>query len=163
MVGGGLSSAHDTQPLTASAMATPYVVLADLNGKIPTKFLIEALDDNKDGAADSAAWDAVVKDVHQEIDGKLGVRYPVPFSNPIPAIVLTAASVFAAEALYNRRGFQGEDKNPWTKRANAERAQLLEIAKGEIPLKPEIQRAAPSASIVAEGAKTTSRAGRTMA
>lgn len=144
-------------------MPTPYVVLADLNGKIPTKFLIEALDDNKDGAADPAAWDAVVKDIHTEIDGTLGVRYPVPFANPIPGIVLTAASVFAAEALYNRRGFQGEDKNPWTKRANAERAKLLAIAKGEMPLKPEIQRVAPSASIVAEPAKTTSSHGRNAA
>ncbi|WP_043585362.1 phage protein Gp36 family protein [Geminisphaera colitermitum] len=142
-------------------MPTPYVTMAEMNGLIPAQFLVQALDDNNDGIADPSAWTDVVAAVHKEIDGLLGVRFTVPFSNPIPALVTHAAQTLAAELLYSRRGFQGEDKNPWTAQAKQVRARLEKIASGDLPLTPQIQREKPSASIVAEQAKTTSRTGRT--
>jgi len=144
-------------------MPTPYVTLSDMSARLPAVFLVQALDDDRDGAADPGVWDAVAAAVAQEIDGVLGVRFAVPFSNPLPGPVVTAAQVLAAEALYARRGFQGDDKNPWASQAKQQRALLLQIAKGELPLSPSKTRAQPSASIVAETSKTTSSRGRTMA
>lgn len=138
-----------------------YVLISDMNAKLPAAFLLQALDDNNDGLADPGVWDDVAKAVAQEIDGILGVRFAVPFTNPVPAAVLTAAQVFAAEALYNRRGMQGDDKNPWTAQAKQQRATLAKIAAGELPLSPELKRAKPSATIIGEPAKTTSHRGRT--
>lgn len=138
-----------------------YVLLSDMNAKLPAAFLIQALDDDGDGAADPGIWDAVATAVAQEIDGILGVRFAVPFANPLPAPVVTSAQILAAEALYARRGFQGEDKNPWTALAKTQRATLQKIAAGELALGPDRKRAQPSASIVAEAAKTTSKRGRT--
>jgi phage gp36-like protein len=140
-----------------------YVLLSDMNARLPAVFLIQSLDDDGDGAADPGVWDAVAAAVAQEIDGILGVRFSVPFANPIPAPVISSAQVLAAEALYARRGFQGEEKNPWHKLASGHRATLQKIAAGEQPLAPDRARQAPSASIVGERAKTTSARGRTAA
>jgi len=136
-----------------------YVTMAAMNGLIPNAFLVQALDDDEDGVADPTAWADVLAAVQAEIDGVLGVRFTVPFANPLPGMVVDAAQVLAAELLYNRRGF-AEDKNPWTRRARTVRERLEKIARGELPLTPETQRARPSASIVAEPAKTTSQSGK---
>lgn len=139
-----------------------YVLIADLAGLIPASFIVQALDDNEDGESDAAAWAAVLAQVHQAIDGTLGMRFPVPFAAPLPAKVSEAAGIFACELLYMRRGKSGE-QNPWTARADAMRRTLERIAEGKLPLTPETQRATPPISIVAEPAKTTSAAGYTMA
>lgn len=136
-----------------------YVLLGDLDGMIPGQFVIEALDDDGDGAADPGVWSAVARDVGQAIDGALGGRFAVPFGNPIPPVVVNAAKVFACEQLYIRRG-KLDDKNPFTPRANAIRKQLAAIASGEEPLTPTIERAKPSVSVVSEPARTTSASGR---
>lgn len=137
-----------------------YVLMSEMNGLIPTAFLVQALDDDADGSADATAWDAVVAQVHKQIDGPLGVRFTVPLSNPLPPIVAEAAPIFAAELLYNRRGL-ADDKNPWTTQATALRKKLDAIAKGELPLTPEIKRAAPSAGIVSGPSKATGTRSRT--
>lgn len=142
-------------------MATPYVTMSQMNARLPAVFLVQALDDDRDGTADTGVWDAVATAVKEEIDGILGVRHTVPFSNPIPAAVTAAAQILAAEALYNRRGFSGEEQNPYAALAKQHRATLAKIAAGEIPLSPEIKRAAPSASIVSEPSRASSRTGRT--
>lgn len=139
-----------------------YVLIADLEGLVPAAFIVQALDDNEDGQSDAAAWAAVLKSVHQAIDGTLGMRFPVPFAAPLPAKVSEAAAIFACELLYARRGRSGEH-NPWTARADAMRKTLERIAEGKLPLTPQTQRATPPVSIVAEQAKTTSCAGWNMA
>lgn len=132
-----------------------YVTMSEMNGLIPTAFLVQALDDDQDGNADATAWAAVLGQVHKQIDGPLGTRFKVPFTNPLPPIVSEAAPIFAAELLYNRRGF-ADDKNPWTKQASELRKKLDAIAQGALPLTPEIKRTAPAAGIVSETAKTAS-------
>ena len=144
-------------------MPAPYVTLSNMNARLPASFLVQALDDNNDGAADAGVWDDVASAVATEIDGILGVRFETPFSNPIPAPVTAAAQILAAEALYNRRGFSGEEKNPYAKLAAEQRKKLGQIAAGELPLGPEIKRTAPSASIVSEPSRASSRKGRNVA
>ena len=140
-----------------------YVLLADMTAEIPLKHIIEALDDDGDGAADSGAWEGVAKAVATEIDGILGVRYPVPFANPLPAAITSAAQVLAGEKLYTRRAHQTEATNPFAARAKAMRTRLEAIAKGDVPLHPEIKRAAPSASLVSEPSRASSTRGRNTA
>jgi phage gp36-like protein len=135
--------------------------MSAVNGHIPTHFLIQALDDDSDGLADQGVWDQIAAAVAQEIDGILGVRFAVPFVNPLPAPVVTAAQFLACELIYNRRGFSGEEKNPWAALAKQQRATLAKIAAGELPLGPDRARQAPSASIVSEPSKASSRRGRT--
>lgn len=137
-----------------------YIVLSRLNAVMPPQFRVEALDDDKDGAADAGLFDEILSSVQDEIDGILGQRYAVPFSNPIPAIVADAATKLTAERLYLRRNFKDE-KNPWSKPAADIRAALAEIAAGKRPLAPELGRKQPSASIVSEPAKTYSESGLT--
>ena len=104
----------------------PYVNLQNLTGLIPSAFLLLALDDNKDGKIDRPAWNKVAQDVTTEINSLLASRYVTPFSNPLPALVVHAAKIFACEACYARRG-TAADANPFTDRANALRKQLAEI------------------------------------
>lgn len=136
-----------------------YVLMTEMNGLIPAAFLVQALDDDQDGAADSTAWRDVLAQVHRAIDGPLSVRYTVPFANPLPPIVAEAAPILAAELLYKRRGMSGEN-NPWEKQATAVRAKLERVAAGELPIFPTTPRAQPSAAIVTEPSRATSRRGR---
>ncbi len=129
-----------------------YIALTDLEGSVPPDFLVQALDDDRDGVID--AWDAVCDQACEAVDGVLGSRFSVPFS-PVPAVVKRAARVFALEIVYLRRGIKGED-NPWTAQADDIRKQLTAISEGKTPLGPSIERAQPSVSVVTEPAKTSS-------
>lgn len=130
----------------------PYVTLTDLQGKIPGPFLSEALDDGPD-ITPASVWDLIAAGVGKEIDGILGTRYPVPFSNPVPAVVSRAAIVLASEAIFLRRG---KDENPYTKQAAAVRNQLGKIGSGEQPLAPVALRAQPTAILAPSGATSSS-------
>ena len=132
-----------------------YILQSDLEGAVPPDFLVQALDDNRDGVID--AWDAVSAQACEAVDGVLGIRFAVPFS-PAPAVVKRAARVFALELVYLRRGVKGDD-NPWTAQADDIRKQLKAIAAGEMPLGPTINRQQPSVSVVTEPARTSSAAG----
>ncbi|WP_414664900.1 phage protein Gp36 family protein [Horticoccus sp. 23ND18S-11] len=136
-----------------------YIIMATLVAEVPPQFITQALDDDGDGAADPGLFDQIVSNAQTEIDGILGQRFTVPFQNPIPAIVVDAATKFVAEKLYSRRGVDG-DKNPWTKKATEIRALLKAIAKGDAPLTPTTARERPSASAITEPARTTSARGR---
>ncbi len=129
-----------------------YVLMSEMNGLIPAAFLVQALDDDQDGAADLTAWADVLNQTHKLIDGPLSVRFTTPFSNPLPPIVLEAAPIFAAELLYKRRG-HADEVNPWVKQATKLREKLEKIAKGELPLTPDTKRAKASASVISAPSK----------
>lgn len=131
-----------------------YVELSDVEGKIPSKFLIQALDDDNDGAIDTGIFELVQAQAGQEIDGRLGQRYEVPFVSPLPALVSLAALIFACEGVYARRVVP--DQNPFKAQADGMRSKLDEIAKGEQPLTPEIQRKQPSVSVITSPSRTFS-------
>lgn len=131
----------------------PYLASTDLHGLLPPAFVAEALDDDRDGSADSGVWDAVEEDAAGQIDSRLGGRYSVPFTAPLPAVVVEAAKVFACELLYQRRGMSGE-ANPWTARANAMRKRLEAIGDGSQPLTPTTTKVRPPVSVISTPAVT---------
>jgi phage gp36-like protein len=136
-----------------------YVEPTDLVGIIPSTHLTEALDDDQDGAADPGVFDAVAETVSRDIDARLGQRYTTPFKYPYPSVVIYAARLLALEALYARRGLK-DDKNPYGKQADGQRAKLDAIGAGTQPLQPGQQRAEPSATAIATRAQTTPGAGQ---
>jgi phage gp36-like protein len=143
-------------------MPTPYVTMTDLSGLIPLPFLIEGLDDNNDGAADADVWNQVASDVASVIEQKLGGRFTVPFTNPIPVVVLGAAKTLAAEQIYTRRGrtdANGRLVNPFKAAADDVRAQLDKIGAGELPLDPAKNRQQPSATVITAPSRTASTTG----
>ena len=126
-----------------------YILQTALKGKVPDDLLLQALDDNADGVADDGIWDTIAADVDRAIDGRLEGRYAVPLAAPLPAVVIEAATVFAAEAVYMRRGLAG-DQNPWIKQADAFRKRLEAIGSGEQPLKNNFAPAKSGGSVITE-------------
>ena len=139
----------------------PYVTQSELEAVIPRDYIVEALDDDKDGQADEGVWDNVYAAVAAAIEGPLGQRYSVPFSNPFPAVVVEAARVLAAEALFLRRGRAG-DHNPWTARADAVRKRLEAIAEGKAPLTAGATSVPGGGTVISEDSKLYDEAGRVM-
>lgn len=130
-----------------------YITQSDIEALIPPAFIVQALDDDGDGSADSGAWNKVYAAVVRQIHGPLAQRYTVPFTGTLPGAVEDAAQVFACEALYMRRGYHG-DENPWTARADAMREKLDKIGAGEIPLSPDHQAKDSAVSAITETSKT---------
>jgi len=135
-----------------------YVSMADLQGKIPGPFLIQALDDEGTGVANPANWDKVATDASGKVDSLVGGRYAVPFSNPLPAVVKSAANVFACYEIYQRRGTADKD-NPFAKDSKTFEDKLTAIGRGDEPLDPALNRAKPSATAITAPAKTVSANG----
>lgn len=137
----------------------PYVELTDLHGKIPPQFLIQALDDDQDGAVDAGLWELIQSQSGDAVDSRLGQRYEVPITDAkaLP-LARNAALIFAAEAVYARR--VPPEQNPWMGQANTMRSKLDKIGKGEESLTPSVNRAKPSGVVVAEPSRTYSGSGR---
>jgi hypothetical protein len=98
----------------------------DLAGLIPSANIVQALDDDGDGVADTAAWTSV-----QAIAAD---RIADCFGGPAPARHATAAAwalkVFLCEILYGRRGLS-EGRNPFTTQAAAAETRLRKLATGQ--------------------------------
>jgi hypothetical protein len=139
----------------------PYIVQTDLEAKVPATLILQALDDNADGVQDDGLWDKVYTAVENEIHGVLEGRYAVPFASPYPSVVVTAAFVLMAEAIYLRRGLAG-DQNPWTKQAADIRKTLADIGSGDKPLKYEVTPAQTGGAVISEPAKTYQEGGLLM-
>lgn len=134
-----------------------YATRSSLEAIIPPHFITQALDDDGDGKEDEGLWDIISAAVDSDINAYLSGRYTTPFPDPAPDLVVSAAKVFTAEALYARRGFES-DRNPYTSRANKLRSQLESIGNGEGSLggvitSPTATR--PPIGIVTEPSRTT--------
>src|SRR5690349_11810379 len=132
-----------------------YFIMTDLVGIIPGKFVIEALDDNEDGAADTDVFTQLQTDAKSRVHAALGPRYSTPFSNPLPDIVVESAKVFAAEQCYTRRG--KDAPAALTARVKDLESRLQKIGAGEMPLDPDIDRDQASASAITEDSKLGSK------
>jgi phage gp36-like protein len=132
-----------------------YVTKDDMLGVMPEDLLTTALDDASYGTEGSGVWDSVVAGAGRRIDGILGVRYEVPFSSPIPAVVKQAAIVYTAHLLYLRR--QHAD-NPWKDEAERVTEQLEKIAAGEHDLMANdtTREGAASPTVITEDSRTHS-------
>lgn len=142
-------------------MARPiYTTLAQVKAKLPHDFIIEALDDDKDGLMDEEVWTAVAEDAADQVDGRLGMRYTVPLDPAaLPAVVNAASLLFVLETLYQRRGYGTEETNPFLVSARAARKELAAIGNGETPLTPQAEKPRQSVVAITEPARTSSAAG----
>lgn len=129
-----------------------YILQSALKGKVPDDLLLQALDDDADGVADDGVWESIAEDVDQAINGRLEGRYAVPLAEPLPSVVLESATVFAAEAIYLRRGLSG-DQNPWTKQADTFRKRLEDIGSGLQPLTNAIKAVKSGGAVIGEEAR----------
>ena len=136
-------------------MSTPYIALSDLIGMIPAQFLAEALDDAGTGSANPEVWTRIAQDTQNEIDGILGKLYPVPFSIPLPAFIVSAAQLLAADRIYKRRG---TEKNPYAADAASIRKEMAQIGEGDSRLTaPGTKVEGPSASLISESSRISGR------
>lgn len=141
-------------------MRPVYTTLDQVKAKLPADFLLEALDDDKDGITDTDVWQAVAEDAADQVDARLGKRYAVPFDPlALEPIVKSSSLIFVLETLYQRRGYGSETDNPYLVSARAARRELNQIGDGEVPLSPEQNRPKRSVSVITEPARTSS-AGR---
>lgn len=134
-----------------------YATRSDLDAIIPPQFIIQALDDNADGAEDDGLFAKISDAADRAVNAYLSGRYRTPFAAPVPDLVAEAAKIFIAESLYARRGFES-DRNPYTSRANGLRKQLENIGNGNgslggIPENSSGTR--PPMAIVTEPSRTT--------
>ncbi len=136
-----------------------YTDQASLAGSIPPEFLLEALDDDRDGEADAGVWAAVEAAAAGEVDSRLGARYAVPLAAPLPPVVAEAARVFVLELLHQRRGVAPE-ANPWRPQADAMRRRLEAIGDGAKPLSPGAGKASAPVGIVTSAARTVPASGQ---
>jgi len=135
-----------------------YVTMDDIEGMIPAAHITRGLDDDKDGEADTGAWDALETAVEDEINGLIAPACG-PYSGTPPAVIRHAARVLACEALYLRGGVL-PDNNPWTAAAKGVRDLLARIGRGEVSLGAA---QGDSADAITEPAKCYSRKGDLMA
>lgn len=138
-----------------------YVTQTDLKSRMKAVVIVEALDDDGDGSADPGVWDKIAEDVDKAVNGRLEGRFRVPLADPLPYVVRDGAVILAAEALYLRRGRSGE-ANPWSKQADAFRARLERIGRGEEPLLYNESPAASGGAAITEESKTYNASGEMM-
>lgn len=127
-----------------------YVTRAEVEAKIPPPELRDALDDDADGQEDSGLFDAIVASASLEVDGYLAGLFTVPFADPAPAKVRTAALVFVLYEIYVRRGLSEEGKagNPFTAQRKWWQEHLQKVGNRELPFDAATEQAFdPGASV----------------
>lgn len=141
-------------------MPADYVTLDSLRALLPAQHILEALDDDNDGAEDAGVWETIAAAAQEGVDGLLSGRFSVPFVEPVPSLVRQAAKIFAAEIIYQRRGIKA-DENPWTAQAKVLRTRLAELGDSDAPAPTDFPGVAKAAAaIIAEPARTFSKVGR---
>lgn len=137
-----------------------YTTIDQVKAKLPQTFLVEALDDDRDGMIDEDVWSAVAEEAADQVDARLGQRYATPFDLlALPAPAKSASLLFCLETLYLRRGYGTEESNPFLASARAARKELEAIGAGDKALSPTAEKPRPSVAVFGEPAKTTSASG----
>lgn len=126
-----------------------YVTQSEIEAKIPATVLNDALDDDGDGAADAGVLDSVIALAAQEVDGFLAGVFDVPFADPAPAKVRTAAFAITCEMIYQRRNVP-EDKNPYAKVAAWWREHLQRVGNRELTLDAATDPANTPGAVITE-------------
>lgn len=139
-----------------------YITQDQLSAKVPAAALLEALDDDGDGAQDKGAWERLMEDTDRRIHGFLAQSYAVPFAAPVPDVIVDAATVYSAELVYQRRGKYG-DQNPWTKRADAMDKRLQGIAESDEELPGATAVSGSGGTVIGEDSKVYDSNGQLMA
>lgn len=137
-----------------------YTTLDEVKAKLPWDFIVQALDDDKDGLMDDSVWEVIAENAAKQVDARLGKRYQVPFNpDALEPIVSDASLTFVLETLYTRRGFGTAENNPFLTAANQFRKDLADIGNGTAPLTPEARKPRQSVVTFTEPSRTHSAAG----
>jgi len=120
-----------------------YITRAAIEGLVPPKDLLRALDDNADGVEDAGLFDALAGLAEDEVNGLISGAVDVPITEDQPALLKHAARVFLCRLLYDRAGV-ALDANPWARQSDALRERLNRIGRGEDFLE---RTAAPAGSV----------------
>ena len=126
----------------------PYTTQAKIQTLIPAADLTDALDDDRDGAADEGLLDTIIETAGNAVDAFLSGLFEVPFATP-PAVVQEAALIFCCEAIYARR-LSADKINPFTARANAWRARLEKIGNGDLTLDAATEKPNTPGAVITE-------------
>lgn len=116
-----------------------YATQAEVEGQIAPQVLRDQLDDDRDGVADTGLLTQIITTCSAVVDGYLAGLFTVPFEDPEPATVRSAALMFVCEALYARRMVQ-DSVNPFTTRAKTFREILGKIGTGKMQLSADVAR-----------------------
>ena len=117
-----------------------YITQADLANYIDSQQLIAMTDDLATGVVNQTILGNVLQMASDKVDSLVSAIYQVPFAAPVPVKIRTAAAVFAAEMLYNRR-LTPTEKNPLTPQADMLRQELMDINRGLLSLDYASRRA----------------------
>lgn len=94
-----------------------YLTQAEFLAELPAEFQTEALDDDRDAAADTGLFTAVLASAEERVNAVLDVAgVELPLTAPYADAVKNATRMFVLELLFARRAQYG-DKNPWTEKA----------------------------------------------
>lgn len=99
--------------------------ITDLQGEMTLTDIVDALDDNKDGVADEAAWTQVQASAAERVTNAFGGATPAAYASP----AAYALKVFILEILFRRRGF-ADKGNPFTSQAIAAEKRLTNLSSG---------------------------------
>ena len=118
-----------------------YISITDLTNVIDINNLQAMTDDYAQGQSifQSTTLTNICQLASNMADAYVASIYPTPFGYPYPKKIYTAAVIFAAEMLYQRR-LTPEEKNPFKSQADEWRKQLTSIGAGEIPLDESSRR-----------------------
>lgn len=101
------------------------MTIEDLQGEMTLADITDALDDDKDGVADDAAWTQVQASAAERVTNAFGGETPAAYA----AAAAYALKVFILEILFRRRGFS-DRANPFTSQAGAAERRLTNLASG---------------------------------
>lgn len=101
------------------------LTIEDLAGDMPEQMLVSALDDDRDGFADEAAFRAALASANARAESVFGGAVPAQYA---PAADY-AVRVFLLDLLHRRIGDTG-DRNPWERQAESQEARLRALASG---------------------------------
>ncbi len=113
-----------------------YVTEEQIKSKVPASMLVDALDDDRDGAPDPGLLEATLQAASSAVDALVGARYAVPFATA-PAAAQEAALVFACEMIFDRR--QITERNPFRAQAERWRDRLALVGEGLLALQAGLE------------------------
>ena len=101
------------------------LTIDDLVGDMPERSIIAALDDDRDGIADEAAFNAALKSANERAEAVFGGTVPARYARAADY----AVRVFLIDLLHRRHG-DSDGENPWARLAADEEARLKALASG---------------------------------
>lgn len=117
-----------------------YITQADITNVIDAINLVAMTDDYAQGQINQTVLNNILQLASDKADALVSSIYVVPFSAPVPVKVKTAAIIFAAEMLYQRR-LTPDQRNPMTDQADHWRKELMDINRGLLSLDYDSKRA----------------------